>query len=219
MEIEQFLARLTDDAAGPLTGDRLEDALRRVGAAQDVAGQVGAAAAAYAGRAAADAVWLGASLADLAETIGNTRQAARKRWPDLGRVYRARRWLEGHDADLVTVIGLVTAAGPDLGRGTTPPPNRTTARAGEDATGAAPRGASRPTVAADLIGHDLRDAIDRLRAAVAVDGPPPARWWALSEAVDRDLRTVAALATPFTEPARHALDAARGTLAHWDAAT
>jgi hypothetical protein len=186
MEIELLLAQLTDRRAGPLTGDRLTDALNRVRAAHEVAGQVGAAAAGYASRAAADAVWLGASLADLAETTGNTRQAARKRWPDLGRVYRARRWLEGHDADLVAVVDLVVAVGPELDQRN---------------------------------GADLRDPLDRLRAAIAVDGPPPARWWALSEAVDRDLRTVVAVATPFTEAARHAANAAAGTVAHWDAAT
>lgn len=221
MEIEQFLARLTDRAAGPLTGDRLEDALRRVGAAQDVAGQVGAAAAAYAGRAAADAVWLGASLADLAETTGNTRQAARKRWPDLGRVYRARRWLEGHDADLVAVVELVIAAGADLAGSVPTRP----APAGGDKPARAPDGPAREcgderTAAHDgLKGDGLRDVLERLRAAVVVDGPPPARWWALSEAVDRDLRAVATLATPWTEPARRAVDAAAGTVAHWDAAT
>ncbi|MGC9669979.1 hypothetical protein ACNTMW_25980 [Planosporangium sp. 12N6] len=83
------------------------DRLRRVRAAQLAGALVDEVATAFAADEAADAVWLGASLADLGTTSGSTRQAARKRWPDLGRVYRTRRWLGGHHDDLTHVIGLV----------------------------------------------------------------------------------------------------------------
>lgn len=181
MEIENLLAKLTAELAGPVGDDRRVAALHRVRAAQEVRARVEEAAAEFAARQAAEAVWLGASLADLSAATGNTRQAARKRWPDLGHIYRTRRWLEGHDDDLVTVIGLVVDAGPDLGVGPVP--------------------------------------LDGLAAAVAVDGPPPQRWQAMAHAVNRHLRTVAEEAAPTTAAATRAVDGARGTLAHFDAAT
>ncbi|GII22440.1 hypothetical protein [Planosporangium mesophilum] len=85
------------------------DRLRRVRAAQVAAALIGDAAADFTAAEAADAVWLGASLADLGTTSGSTRQAARKRWPDLGRIYRLRRWLGGHADDLTHVIGRILA--------------------------------------------------------------------------------------------------------------
>jgi hypothetical protein len=83
------------------------DQLRRVRAAQLVSTLVEEAAAEFTAHEAAEAVWLGASLADLGTTSGSTRQAARKRWPGLGAIYRARRWLGGHHDDVVAVIRMV----------------------------------------------------------------------------------------------------------------
>lgn len=86
--------------------------LRRVKAAQvvgallaDVIGDV------IAGEA-ATAVWLGASLADLGSATGSTRQAARKRWPDLGQIYRTRRWLYGHRGSILYTADLLIEARP-----------------------------------------------------------------------------------------------------------
>ncbi|NJC72152.1 hypothetical protein HC031_20880 [Planosporangium thailandense] len=104
----------------PRTGDaddeyrQRRDQLMRVRAAQVASALVERAAAEFTAAEAADAVWLGASLADLGTTSGSTRQAARKRWPDLGRIYRVRRWLGGHHDDLVAVIGMILARAADV---------------------------------------------------------------------------------------------------------
>jgi hypothetical protein len=150
---------------------------------------------------AADAVWLGASLADLGESVGSTRQAARKRWPDLGRIYRLRRWVSGHADDLVTVLRMVR----DQAAGYTP-------RAG----------------AADQLDRAVRSLDDALRGVLrdrdsgSVLDPGtgrPARWRHLADAVDVHLRTVAGAAAATTAEADTALTAARGVLAHYDVAT
>ncbi|GAA1797895.1 hypothetical protein HC028_14110 [Planosporangium flavigriseum] len=90
------------------------DRLRRVRAAQLAGALVNEVTAEFAAEEAADAVWLGASLADLGTTSGSTRQAARKRWPELGPIYRTRRWLDGHHDHLVAVIGAVLARAGEL---------------------------------------------------------------------------------------------------------
>jgi hypothetical protein len=105
---------------GPKAGDaddeyeRRLERLRRVRAAQLAEALVDDVAAEFTAREAADAVWLGASLADLGTISGSTRQAARKRWPDLGLIYRTRRWLDGHHDDVVAVIDMVTAHASEL---------------------------------------------------------------------------------------------------------
>jgi hypothetical protein len=90
------------------------DRLRRVRAAQLAGALIDDVVTGFAADEAAEAVWLGASLADLGTTSGSTRQAARKRWPDLGRIYRTRRWLGGHHDDLSLVIGMVLARAGEL---------------------------------------------------------------------------------------------------------
>jgi hypothetical protein len=173
---------------GPKAGDaddeyRLRTALlHRVHAAQLAGDLLDEVATTFTAGEAADAVWLGASLADLGTVSGSTRQAARKRWPDLGLIYRARRWLGGHHDDVVAVIRSVLA------------------HAGE------------------LRGVGL-DRLQALRAAVDADGPQPARWQRLAEAVDRHLRAVTTYAVPTTEEATTAVDGARGVVAHYDAVT
>ncbi|MCC8929800.1 hypothetical protein KVY23_18655 [Rhodococcus sp. I2R] len=57
--------------------------------------------------AATTAIWLGASLADLALVTGKTRQAARKRWPSLGEVYRRRLWLGNHVDEIRRAVHVV----------------------------------------------------------------------------------------------------------------
>jgi hypothetical protein len=179
---------LAQPDSGPKPGDfgdehRLRAArLRRVRAAQlaeelldDVAGGFTAAEA-------ADAVWLGASLADLGTVSGSTRQAARKRWPELGLIYRTRRWLGGHHDDVVAVVRMVLDH------------------------------------ASELRGVGL-DRIQALRDAVDAEGPQPARWQRLADAVDRHLRAVVAQAVPTTDEATTAMDGARGVVAHYDVVT
>src|SRR6266536_3581190 len=165
-DVVDLMERLTKRIAGHLTlpdptpkiGDADEEyrarvaRLRRVRAAQLAEALVEEVSADFTAREAAGAVWLGASLADLGAASGSTRQAARKRWPDLGLIYRTRRWLGSH--------------------------------------------------------HD-----GVLAAAVEADGPQPARWQRLAEAVDRHLRDIVARAVPTTPEASRALDGAAGTVA------
>jgi hypothetical protein len=88
--------------------------LNRVHAAQLAAALLDEVAGTFTAGEAADAVWLGASLADLGTVSGSTRQAARKRWPDLGQIYRTRRWLDGHHDEVVSVIRSVLAHAGEL---------------------------------------------------------------------------------------------------------
>ncbi|MEO3818974.1 hypothetical protein [Plantactinospora sp. B24E8] len=191
--------------AGAKSGDvdderpRRNEALRRVRAGRVAQNLLAEAVTRCAVEDAADAVWLGASLADLGEAVGSTRQAARKRWPDLGRVHRVRRWVAGHADDLVTVLRMVLDEAPGY---------------------AAPQGS------ADLLDRTVR-ALDRsLWAAVAdrhsgsvcdPDTGRPVRWRRLAEVVDGELRTLVDLAVPTTARSDTALAAGRGVLAHYDA--
>ncbi len=195
-DVVDLMERLTKRIAGHLTlpdptpkiGDADEEyrarvaRLRRVRAAQLAEALVEEVSADFTAREAADAVWLGASLADLGAASGSTRQAARKRWPDLGLIYRTRRWLGSHHDDVLAVIRDVLAH------------------------------------ASELRGVGL-DRLRALAAAVEADGPQPARWQRLAEAVDRHLRDIVARAVPTTPEASRALDGAAGTVAHYDAVT
>src|ERR1700748_3524848 len=58
--------------------------------------------------------WLGASLADLATATSRTREAARKRWPELGEVHRRRFWLGRQVEGIRWAAGLVVEARPAL---------------------------------------------------------------------------------------------------------
>ncbi|MFK3979804.1 hypothetical protein ACI2K4_05415 [Micromonospora sp. NPDC050397] len=175
--------------------------LRRVHAGQLTDALLAEVSAECAAQDAADAVWLGASLADLGSSTGNSRQAARKRWPDLGLIYRTRRWLAGHDQDLITVIRQVLEHSPEIG--------------------AAPGSAD----ALDRAVPALREALDRVRAdldsgtVVTPETGRPARWPHLADAVDRHLRAVVELGVPATPGAALAFEGARGVLAHYDSVT
>ncbi|MEE6261745.1 hypothetical protein [Plantactinospora sonchi] len=183
-----------DDETTSRTG-----ALRRVRAGRATQALLAEAAARCAAEDAADAVWLGASLADLGEVVGSTRQAARKRWPDLGRVHRARRWVAGHADDLVTVLGMVR----------------------DEAAGyTAPEGADEALDRAVRALDDALRAVLRDRDSGSVCDPRtgrPVRWRRLAEVVDGELRTLVDLAVPTTPRSDTALAAGRGVLAHHDA--
>jgi hypothetical protein len=104
------------DKAGDVLGDRerRHTALVALRAALDVEDVARREAAGLAADRAADAVWLGASLADLATVTSRTRQAARKRWPELGDVHRRRFWLGRQVEGIRWAAGLVVEARPAL---------------------------------------------------------------------------------------------------------
>ncbi|GAA3771226.1 hypothetical protein GCM10022225_68010 [Plantactinospora mayteni] len=213
--VEEFGRRLTGMLAehpsfaapetGPKPGDvdderaRRAAYLRRVRAGQAAQALLAEVAAGCAAEDAADAVWLGASLADLGESTGSSRQAARKRWPELGRIYRIRRWVSGHADDLVTVLRMVLDQAPDY-----------TAPDGSAET------LDRAVRALDAA---LAEALRRRDSGSVLDPETgrPARWRRLADAVDQHLRVVVELAGAATPEADTALAAARGVLAHHDA--
>ncbi|MGW3471584.1 hypothetical protein ACWDKQ_24705 [Saccharopolyspora sp. NPDC000995] len=59
-------------------------------------------------------MWLGASLADLSAIVGRSRQAARKRWPELGGIYRRCKWLGNHVDDIAYTAGQLASRADDL---------------------------------------------------------------------------------------------------------
>jgi hypothetical protein len=146
------------------------DRLRRVRAAQLAGALIEQVTAQFTAAEAADAVWLGASLADLGVTSGSSRQAARKRWPDLGRIYRTRRWLGGHHEDVRAVIGTLLERAGDL-RGV----GLDSLRALRDALASDEPQAARWRRLAAAVDRHLRHVAERAlpltdEAATAVDG-------------------------------------------------
>ncbi|MGX7674676.1 hypothetical protein [Plantactinospora sp. DSM 117369] len=186
---------------GDVDDERLRRAgyLRRVRAGQAAQALLAEVAAGCAAEDAVDAVWLGASLADLGESTGSTRQAARKRWPELGRIHRTRRWVSGHADDLVTVFRMVLdqASGYTALERSAAPLDRAV-RALDAA------------LAETLRSRDSGSVLDPATAR-------PVRWRRLADAVDQHLRAVVELAGASTPEAETALAAARGVLAHHDA--
>jgi hypothetical protein len=193
-------------AAGPKPGDVDDECehrqyhLRRVRAGQLASMLINEATYRCAAEDAATAAWLGASLADLGTSIGSTRQAARKRWPDLGMIYRSRRWLTGHYHDVIHVVRLVL----------------------DTAVGLTPVDGLHDDL--DQAMKDLRQALDstlRDLGSGSVMDPhrsPTVRWQRQSELVHTHLREVVDLALPTSPEAAFAIDGARGVLAHYDAA-
>jgi hypothetical protein len=204
--VAETSARTVVHDPGPKPDDRAGErsarhrALAGLGAALAVEGQARDAGAAVAGRRAAAAVWLGASLADLGGVTGRSRQAARKRWPELGAIHRRRRWLGHHVEDVLWAARLVLdVAAADL-EGVDP-----TARAAlADAVAAAER---------DMTGSAAGDPADpaELHAAVA-------RWQAFDGLVDRHLRDLLAGVPdePADPTAAFAAHGARGVLRYYD---
>ncbi|MER5392651.1 hypothetical protein [Saccharopolyspora sp. NPDC002686] len=183
-------------------GDEQERRLRSLGrfrAALDVEDQVAEAAMRQTAEAAEESVWLGASLADLSAVTGRTRQAARKRWPELGDVYRRRKWLGNHVEDISYMAGLLASHADDLvptrGHGTF----------------------------MKLV-RRLREGIQRCEADFAADARsdehPAARWRDLDDLVNVTLRGVIETAgKPKTPEADFALHGATGVLGYYDHAT
>ena len=177
-------------------------ALRRVKAAQvagallvDVIGEVTAGEA-------ATAVWLGASLADLGSATGSTRQAARKRWPDLGQIYRTRRWLYGHRDSILYTADLVIEARPT----------------------AKPKRWITPQMVDDAFSNLIR-ALAQVRkdfeSGSAMLEPPTSnqrtvRWQRLDELVDRHIRKMVEILGPADGDAGFAIAGAGGLLAHYE---
>ncbi|MFY1671660.1 hypothetical protein ACN27G_17065 [Plantactinospora sp. WMMB334] len=196
-------------SAGPDAGSKPGDVdderarraayLRRVRAGRAAQALLAEVTARCAAEDAADAVWLGASLADLGESTGSSRQAARKRWPELGRIHRVRRWVSGHADDLVTVFRMVLDQAPGY----------TAPEGSAEALDRAVR-ALHAALAETLRSRDSGSVLDPATGR-------PVRWRRLADAVDRDLRTLVALAGGGTPQAATALAAARGVLAHHDA--
>ncbi|GAA4615340.1 hypothetical protein [Saccharopolyspora hordei] len=183
-------------------GDEQERRLRalsRFRAALDAEERVAEAAMRQTAEAAEESVWLGASLADLSAVTGRTRQAARKRWPELGDIYRRRKWLGNHVEDITYMAGLLASHADDLaprrGRGTF----------------------------TELV-RRLREGIERCEADFADraqdDESPAARWRALDDLVNVTLRgVIEAAGEPRTPEAGFALHGATGVLGYYDHAT
>ncbi|MDA3648443.1 hypothetical protein LZ318_05170 [Saccharopolyspora indica] len=180
---------------GDEQGRRLR-ALGRFRAALDVEEQVAEAALRQTAEAAEESVWLGASLADLSAVTGRTRQAARKRWPELGGVYRRRKWLGNHVEDIAYMAGLLASRADDLvpsyGHGTF----------------------------MKLI-RQLREGIRRCEADFTPESQdvenPAARWRSLDDLVNVTLRgVIEAAGEPQTPEADFALHGAKGVLGYYD---
>ncbi|GAA4772602.1 hypothetical protein GCM10023200_01170 [Actinomycetospora chlora] len=189
-------ARVDVPDPGPKPDDRAGEraarhrALAGLGAALAVEAEVRAAAAAATTRRAAAAVWLGASLADLGGVTGRSRQAARKRWPELGAIHRRRRWLGYHVDDVLWAARLVLDA-----------------PLGVDTRGlAAAVEAAERDLAADAEPADLDAAV--------------ARWRAFDALVDQHLRGVltgvAEAGEPADPAAGFAVHGARGVVGYYD---
>ncbi|GLZ48464.1 hypothetical protein Acsp06_46490 [Actinomycetospora sp. NBRC 106375] len=208
MNLKLSIDRAVDEGAdrvdvadpGPKPDDRGGEraarhrALAGLGSALAVEADVRAASLAAAARRAEVAVWLGASLADLGGVTGHSRQAARKRWPDLGAIHRRRHWLGYHVDDVFWAVRLVLDA--DL-EGIDPQARAALA----DALAVAERDFAPD---ADVDPRDLDAAV--------------ARWEAFDALVDRHLRAVvaAAPAEPVDPGAGFAVHGARGVLRYYD---
>jgi hypothetical protein len=176
--------------------------LRRVKAAQVVATLLGDMATDITAKEAANAVWLGASLADLGSASGSTRQAARKRWPDLGQIYRMRRWLSGHHEDILSIADSLIEL-----RGSIAPKHSVT-----PATVA---------TAYDLLIEELEEMrADLASGSVVVVGETSdiqiIRWQHLGKLIDKRIRLVVDLIIPTDDNSEFAIDGAKGMLAHYD---
>ncbi|GAA0503117.1 hypothetical protein GCM10011581_26930 [Saccharopolyspora subtropica] len=174
-------------------------ALGRFRAALEAEKLVVAAAGAQTAEAAAEAVWLGASLADLSAITGRSRQAARKRWPELGAIHRRRRWLGNHVDDIIHMAGRLAQRADDLA----------------------------PTWAEGtyrkLVRH-LREGLRRCETDFAPDAydadRPAQRWRDLDDLVNVTLRELIELSgEPASPEAAFALHGATGVLVYYDHAT
>lgn len=151
-------------------------------------------AAAATESAATTAMWLGASLADLAAVTGKTRQAARKRWPSLGVVYRRRLWLGNHVDDIRWAVRVVLDNEADIQ--------------------VADRG-----VFEVLRSLDARIEGDFADTAAQGDHEPAERWHLLERLVDVVLRGLVDEAVTTGGQAEYAVFGARGVVGYYDHAS
>ena len=154
-------------------------------------------------REAANAVWLGASLADLGSASGSTRQAARKRWPDLGQIYRMRRWLSGHHEDILKIADRLSGE-----RRLMTPKKQVTQDVIDSAF--------------ELLDKDIAQVRADFRSGSMVTDDETGntqiiRWQRLSELVDKRVRLVVDLVVPMEPDAQYIIDGAKGMLAYYDA--
>lgn len=196
-------AQVTDPGSkGSDVGDeqqRRVASLQRLRAALDTEELVAEAAAQQTESAASESVWLGASLADLSAVTGRTRQAARKRWPDLGSIHRRRKWLGDHVEDIAHMAGLLASHADDLAPGW-----------GHGAFAKQVR----------LLREGIERCTEDFAEETTVDGDPAGRWRALDELVDSTLRRIIETAgEPATPEAGFALHGATGVLGYYDHAT
>lgn len=166
-------------------------ALEALRHALDEESRVRAEAARHTAGCAEVAVWLGASLADLAQVTGHTRQAARKRWPELGPVTRRRRWLSHHLDEILWAARLLVEESESLParhvEGVAEAVDRTAAAFAEDPA-------------------SLENHVER--------------WQLVEDLVDRRLRAAGSLREDdLPEKARFACHGAFGVVAHFDHAT
>ncbi|TDC91662.1 hypothetical protein E1161_15685 [Saccharopolyspora aridisoli] len=179
--------------------ERRAASLARLRAALTTEELVAQAAAQQAEAASAESVWLGASLADLSAVTGRTRQAARKRWPELGSIHRRRKWLGNHVEDIVHMAGLLAAHAEDLAPGWD-------------------RGAFMDN--ARLLREGLDRCAEDFAEGAPADGDPARRWRDLDALVDTTMRRIIETAgEPATPEAGFALHGATGVLGYYDHAT
>lgn len=179
--------------------------LRKVKAAQVAGALLAEVVGEFTAGEAATAVWLGASLADLGSASGSTRQAARKRWPDLGLIYRTRRWLYGYREDILNVAMMLVAT-------------RAEVWPKSDVTPAALKEAYDALVSAyTQVYEDFESGSAMLRNPTR--NVPTVRWQRLGELVNRHIRNVVEVATPNSDESDYALSGAMGVLAHYDSVT
>ncbi|MEU6269029.1 hypothetical protein [Saccharopolyspora shandongensis] len=149
--------------------------------------------------AAAETVWLGASLADLSTVTGRSRQAARKRWPELGGIYRRRKWLGDHVEDITYMAGLLSSRADDLVPG---------------------RGHGTFMKLIRQLREGLRRSEEDFAQEARENADPAARWRSLDDLVNVTMREIIETAgKPATPEADFALHGARGVLGYYDHAT
>lgn len=177
--------------------------LGRVQAAQVVAALFAEVATDVTAGEAATAVWLGASLADLGSASGSTRQAARKRWPDLGQIYRMRRWLSGHYEDVFHIADSLVRV-----RARVAPKYHVTQ--------------TTVSTAFDLLIEELAEVrSDFGSGQMVVEGATSndriIRWQRLGALIEKRIHLVVDLIIATDEESEFAIEGAKGMLAHYDA--
>jgi len=177
--------------------------LRRVQAVQVAGALVNEVIADFTATEASLAVWLGASLADLGSASGSTRQAARKRWPDLGQIYRVRRWLYGQREGIFYIAELLIEARPNA-----KPRRGFTAAMLDEAYNNLVWGLGNLRIGFTSGSSAMLDAMVRDQRTV--------RWQQLGELINQEIRALVAMITATQDNAGYASSAAFGLLSRYD---